>query len=90
MDAADYYGIKEGVDFNKAPDVDFANAPLGKNLVNVANAQLAFDTDMTVFAKALSTSEHSTADSIMSEWLKSGRITDADGKSIYGEWRHLV
>lgn len=90
MDAAGYYGIKEGVDFNKAPDVDFANARLGKNLVNVANAKLAFGADMTVFARALSTSEHSTADSTMSEWLKSGRITDAGGESIYGEWRHPV
>lgn len=88
MDMADHYAIKEGVDFNKAPELDFAAAPLGKNLANEVGAQMTSDADFAKFTKALSKPDHPTVDSIISAWLKSGRITGRDGKSVYSEWKY--
>ena len=84
---AAHYALRDGVDFNKAPELDFQNAPLGRNLYEHARRSVAFAPFLSKFTRALGSLDYATADSVIMECLVNGTITDGGGVNVYPEWR---
>ena len=84
---ADHYAIRDGVNFNKAPALDFEGAPLGRNLYRLAMRQPSFAPFASKLSAALKSFDHRTSDSIVSSCLKNGVIVDRTGAPIYGQWK---
>lgn len=84
---ADHYAIRDGVNFNKAPALDFEGAPLGRNLRSLADSQPAFAPFALKFNAALESLDYRTSDAIVSSCMKNGTIVDLAGAPVYGRWK---
>lgn len=84
---ADHYAIRDGVDFNDAPALDFGGAPLGRNLYGLAMRQPTFAPFTSKFNAALESLDYRTSDAIVNSCLKNDIIVDRAGAPVYTQWK---
>ena len=87
LDIAGGYEVEENADFNNAPRMDFKDAPLGSNLVNLAGQEPGFDPLRDKFANALGSLDYKTSDGILDKCLMDGILDGPTGKDFYDRWR---
>ena len=82
------YAAKKGVDFNRVPAQDFANALLGENLVaKIGSKSPIFDRFQVELDRAPHSHDYSVPDGIMSKCLAYGIVVDHAGSDMYGQWK---
>ena len=72
LDIAGSYEVEENADFNSAPYLDFENAPLGSNLVDLAYSEPCFDPLRNKFKNALGSLDYKTSDGLLDKCLMDG------------------
>ena len=91
LDIAGRYKVVANADFNSAPYLDFENAPLGSNLVKLADREPGFDPLRDKFANALDSLDYKTSDGLLDKCLMDGILVGTAGKDLYDCWRqHAV
>ena len=87
LDIAGRYEAEENADFNRAPYLDFEDAPLGSNLVDLAYEEPGFGPLRGRFASALGSLDYRTSDGLLDKCLMDGILAGPAGKDLYDGWR---